>query len=198
MDIVFVHGQSPPTTKFCGPGQRPQKGGRPNAWSDPTRSYSLGRRGGRGEGAGFSAEATRHSAARDAESVAMYKYERIATGEDRPRACSQPPAYNPLTHQGELYPSLESSRSLSRGKRMSAREGRHTSSRSAGRALDHEACREEAGEVRENRMRNEKAFSDLCSATITQNKQLSQEFAQIFRQNHHQKSSNMALLLSWE
>jgi len=196
MPIVFVHGQSPATSRFE-KFLLEKGGGRPVSWSDPKRSYSLGRRRGRGDEVHYSAEATKHSAMRDSASQAMFRYERIASGDDRPRACSQPPVYNPVTHEGELYPSLESTQSQSRGKRP-ASCARQTNSRSAGRVLDYQAGQEEAEEVRKNRMCNERAFSELCSATVTQTRQTSQDCSQIVRRNNHQKSSDMAQLLTWE
>ncbi|CAK0866416.1 unnamed protein product [Prorocentrum cordatum] len=108
VDIVFMQGHSPPCTKFSSTADQKKQGspkkqgwkdgpsGRPDYWFDRTGAYGTGRRRGRGECFEHSAESTKQSIARDAESAAMYRYELMATGEATPRACSQPPVYNPF------------------------------------------------------------------------------------------------------
>jgi hypothetical protein len=220
VDLVFMQGHSPPSTKFSNTCNKKQVG-RPDYCFDRACAYGTGRRRGRGEGYEHSAESTKQSITRDAASAAMYRYELIACGEAAPRARSQPPAYNPLTHEGEPYPNLGSTRSG--GKAMTPRSARQSSDHlSAGHILDYQAGKQEDDELRTQRMKNDKAFSNICQFTARQepaiarpgpdapgaavagktsarqNEKASQEFAQKFRQHNHQKSSNMALLLSWE
>lgn len=207
-ELVYMQGHSPPSTKFSTAfcqkqggskdkeGWKGFTGGRPAFVFDNTKAYGSGRRMGRGENHEFSAQSTKHAIGRDAESAIMYRYELIATGEATPRAFSQPPVYNPVTHEGELYPSLANTQC--RGKAMTPRSARLSSTRSAGRLLDFQAGKEEDQELRSNRMKHDQAFSDICQHTARENEKRSQEVAQNFRQNHAQKSSNMALLLSWE
>lgn len=176
--------------------------GRPDFWFSSNCLVDAPRRGQRSSrDRDVSEEARKHTINRDFESISMFKAELDALGEGRRlrRSNSQPPgyaSYNPVTHEGEIVAGSLEQNELSRGDRKAS--GRGNRSGDAGLALNHHAVRQDQERHRNTRLAHEPHFADLCHATARTKQEQQDKVSQMILQNHHQKSSNMAMLLTWE